>query len=104
MARKPKTDELVANAAGDAPKSSVVWREEKMKTQYANVVNVQSTREQVDLFFGTNLTWSPETGGQMTVELTNRIMVSPLAAKRLSTILAAVLHEHERRYGALEVE
>lgn len=100
MAKKPKTEE----AAADAPKSGVAWREDKMATQYANVVNVQSTREQVDLFFGTNLTWNPETGGQMTVELTNRIMVTPLAAKRLSTILAAVLAEHERRYGALEVE
>lgn len=101
MAKKPKTDEA---AATDAPKSAVAWREDKMQTQYANVVNVQSTREQVDLFFGTNLTWNPETGGQMVVELTNRILVTPLAAKRLSTILAAVLAEHERRYGALEVE
>lgn len=104
MAKKPTTDEASHDAAKEAPKSGVAWREDKMQTQYANVVNVQSTREQVDLFFGTNLTWNPETGGQMTVELTHRIMVTPLAAKRLSTILAAVLQEHERRYGALEVE
>lgn len=89
----------------DAPRSGgVVWREEAMATQFANVVNVQSTREQVDLFFGTNRTWNPESGGPVTVELSNRIILTPLAAKRLSTILANVLREHERRYGALDVE
>ncbi len=40
----------------------------------------------------------------MTVELSNRIIMTPLAAKRLATILENVLREHERRYGALEVE
>jgi len=100
MARKPTPQE----APADAPKAGVVWREEAMQTQFANVVNVQGTREQVDIFFGTNRTWNAESGGQVTVELSNRIILTPLAAKRLSTILANVLREHERRYGALEVE
>ena len=100
MARKPTNEE----AAGDDQKSGVVWREDQMQTQFANVVNVQGTREQVDIFFGTNQTWNAEGGGQVTVALSNRIILTPLAAKRLSTILANVLSEHERRYGALEVE
>ena len=100
MARKPTP----AEAPADAPKAGVVWREDAMQTQFANVVNVQGTREQVDIFFGTNRTWNAESGGQVTVELSNRIILTPLAAKRLSTILANVLREHERRYGALEVE
>lgn len=100
MARKPTP----AEAPADAPKAGVVWREEAMQTQFANVVNVQGTREQVDIFFGTNRTWNAESGGQVTVELSNRIILTPLAAKRLSTILANVLREHERRYGTLEVE
>jgi len=91
--------------ADETPASGgVVWREAAMATQFANVVNVQSTREQVDLFFGTNRTWNPESGGPVTVELSNRIILTPLAAKRLSTILANVLREHERRYGPLDVE
>ena len=100
MARKPTP----AEAPAEAPKAGVVWREDAMQTQFANVVNVQGTREQVDIFFGTNRTWNAESGGQVTVELSNRIILTPLAAKRLSTILANVLREHERRYGALEVE
>ena len=32
------------------------------------------------------------------------LILTPLAAKRLSTILANVLREHERRYGPLDVE
>lgn len=100
MARRPaKQDEDTAQA-----KPGVVWHEEQMQTQFANVVNVQGTREQVDIFFGTNRTWNAESGGQVTVELSNRIIMTPLAAKRLATILENVLREHERRYGALEVE
>ena len=94
----------------DAPDSEagstggVVWREERMATHFANVVNVQGTREQVDLFFGTNRTWNAESGSPVTVELSSRVILTPLAAKRLSTILANVLREHERRYGTLDVE
>ena len=97
-------DTPVAASTDEAGRGGVVWREEAMATQFANVVNVQSTREQVDLFFGTNRTWNPESGGPVTVELSNRIILTPLAAKRLSTILANVLREHERRYGPLDVE
>lgn len=82
----------------------VVWREERMATHFANVVNVQGTREQVDLFFGTNRTWNAESGAPVTVELSSRVILTPLAAKRLSTILGNVLREHERRYGPLDVE
>lgn len=84
--------------------AGVVWKEEAMRTEFANVVNVQGTREQVDLFFGTNRTWSPQSGAPVVVELSNRIIMTPLAAKRLAGILESVLREHERRYGALEVE
>ncbi len=34
------------------------WDDTRMATSFANVVNIQSTREQVDLFFGTNQTWN----------------------------------------------
>lgn len=84
--------------------AGVVWKEDAMRTEFANVVNVQGTREQVDLFFGTNRTWSPQSGAPVVVELSNRIIMTPLAAKRLASILESVLREHERRYGALEVE
>ena len=40
----------------------------------------------------------------MTVDLSSRVILTPIAAKRLMSVLAGVLREHERRYGALEVE
>ena len=80
------------------------WDDAKMSTSFANVVNIQSTREQVDLFFGTNQTWNAAGEGELTIELSNRVILSPFAAKRLSVALAGVLREYEQRYGALGAE
>ena len=74
-----------------------------MATHFSNVVNIQSTREQVDLFFGTNQTWNASDERPLSIELSNRIILSPYAAKRLSIALNGVLREYEQRYGALEV-
>lgn len=92
-------------AAAEAARSpSVQWNDKDMATHFANVVNVQSTREQVDLFFGMNRTWNMTDSGQLAVDLTNRIILTPFAAKRLWTILGGVLREYESRHGTLEVE
>lgn len=84
--------------------AAVVWNDQAMATCFANVINVQSTREQVDLFFGMNRTWNFGQSPQMTVDLSNRVVLTPHAAKRLFTILGGVLREYEVRHGALEVE
>jgi hypothetical protein len=80
------------------------WDDQKMATSFANVVNIQSTREQVDLFFGTNQTWNAANEKTLTIELSNRIILSPFAAKRLSEALSGVLREYEGRYGKLAVD
>jgi hypothetical protein len=91
--------------AGEPPRStSVQWNDREMATHFANVVNVQSTREQVDLFFGMNRTWNVTGDGQVSVDLTNRIILTPFAAKRLWLVLGNVLREYEARHGALDVE
>ncbi len=74
-----------------------------MATHFANVVNVQSTREQVDLFFGTNQTWNIADATGVSVDLSNRIILTPFAAKRLLTVLGGVLREYEQRHGPLQV-
>lgn len=79
------------------------WDDSRMATSFANVVNIQSSREQVDLFFGTNQTWNAGGGNTLSIELSNRIILSPFAAKRLSVALSGVLREYESRYGALDV-
>ncbi|HEV3493916.1 MAG TPA: DUF3467 domain-containing protein [Reyranella sp.] len=39
----------------------------------------------------------------MSVDLTNRIILTPFAAKRLLTVLGGVLREYESRHGPLQV-
>jgi hypothetical protein len=82
---------------------SVKWDDAKLKTTYANVCNVSSTREEVTLLFGTNQTWN---SGQkeVTVELNDRIIVSPYAAKRLLMLLTNVVGQYEKRFGELNIE
>ena len=83
---------------GEVP---IVWDDSQMTTTFANVVNIQSTREQVDLFFGTNKTWNIANDGQVKVELTNRMILAPYAAVRLYKALGNVLREYEQRHGKL---
>lgn len=82
--------------------NAVIWDDSKMTTHFANVVNIQSTQEQFDLFFGTNHTWSATTG-QVKVELNGRVIMGPHAAKRLMLALSGVVNEYEKRYGELNV-
>jgi hypothetical protein len=88
----------------DAQSPAVVWDDSAMVTHFANVVSIQSTLEQVDLFFGTNKTWNLAGDPQVKVELTDRVILGPHAAKRLWIALGGVLKEYEARYGALKVD
>ncbi|CAO4167019.1 hypothetical protein EEDFHM_00989 [Methylorubrum populi] len=89
--------------AGDQVRA-IEWREDSMATQFANVVNVQGTREQVDLFFGTNRTWNLAQTESVVVDLSNRVILTPLAAKRLHSVLGGVLAEYENRHGRLDLD
>jgi hypothetical protein len=79
------------------------WEAAQMKTSYANVCNVSSTREEVTLLFGTNQTW--QTGQkELTINLTERIILNPFAAKRLSMLLNNIVKEYETRFGELNLD
>lgn len=85
-------------------KPQLHWDDSKMQTTYANVVNATSTREEVSIFFGTNQTWNLKEGKDVTVELSDRIVLNPYAAKRMLVILASVVAEYEKRFGVLPVD
>jgi hypothetical protein len=88
---------------GDRPVTTVRWDDSRMTSTYANVCNVSSTREEVTLLFGTNQTW--HTGQpELTVMLTDRIILNPFAAKRLSLLLNNIMTEYESRFGELQIE
>jgi hypothetical protein len=83
--------------------TKVKWDDSGMSTSYANVCNVASTREEVTLLFGTNQTW--HTGQkEVAIKLSDRIIVSPFAAKRLLMLLTNVVEQYEQRFGKLNIE
>lgn len=85
-------------AAGTGP--TLKWDDSNMSSSYANVCNVSSTREEVTLLFGTNQTW--HTGQQeVAIKLSDRIILSPFAAKRLHALLGKVVNEYESRFGVI---
>ena len=72
-----------------------------LQSSYANVCNVSSTREEVVLAFGVNNVW--ERGqANIQVQLTNRIVLNPYAAKRLAAVLNRVIAEYESKFGTLK--
>lgn len=74
-----------------------------LQSSYANVCNVSSTREEVVLAFGVNNVW--ERGqANIQVQMTNRIVLNPYAAKRLAAVLNRVVAEYESKFGTLKDE
>ncbi len=86
--------------SGDQPK--IVWDDSGMRSVYANVTNVTGGREELIILFGMNQAWQP---GQkeVKVQLTERVVLSPFAAKRLTVLLSKTLAEYEKRFGTLDI-
>ncbi|HQX07981.1 MAG TPA: DUF3467 domain-containing protein [Zoogloea sp.] len=70
-------------------------------TNYSNSCHVASTKEEIVLNFGLNQAWD-QGQADLRVQVTNRIILSPFAAKRLALLLGAVVQQYERQYGALD--
>src|SRR3954464_10069847 len=101
MAEK-QTDTAQSNTT-DVGGTKIKWDDSTMKSSYANVCNVTSTREEVVMLFGMNQAWN-RGQKEVTIHLTDRIVVSPYAAKRLSLLLQGVVSEYEKRFGTLNIE
>ena len=97
-----KAPETAATAKA-AEGMRIKWDDAAMKSSYANVCNVTSTREEVVMLFGVNQAWN-RGQKEVTIQLTDRIIVSPFAAKRLALLLDGVVKEYEKRFGVLNVE
>ncbi len=81
----------------------VKWDDSNMSSSFANVVNVLATREEMTLLFGTNQTWNATSTEEVVVNLSERIVVSPYAAKRLMLLLERRVQEYEEHFGKLDV-
>ena len=101
MAAESKISPVVpAQAVGQ---TKIVWDDSNMRSVYANVVNAAGTREEIVLLFGMNQAWH---SGQkeVKVQLTDRVVLSPFAAKRLVLLLNNVVQDYEKKFGALDLE
>jgi len=99
-ANRPETAEANTTDLGG---TKIKWDDTNMKSSYANVCNVTSTREEVVMLFGMNQAWN-RGQKEVTIQLTDRIVISPYAAKRLGMLLGRVVKEYESRFGALNVD
>lgn len=97
-------DPIPAALIDDAPTppTTVEWNDDSMSSSFANVVNVLATREEVTLLFGTNQTWNATKSDKLVVKLSDRIVLTPFAAKRLSILLDRRVKDYEDRFGKLE--
>ena len=90
-------------SAPEAPMARVHWDQSQMRTDFANVINVVSTREEFSVLFGMNSTMSLADPKGFEVKLSNRIVLTPFAAKRLAILLADRVADYEKRHGALDI-
>ena len=79
------------------------WDDQNMRSAYANVCNVAGTREEIVILFGMNQAWH---SGQkeVTIQLADRVVLSPFVAKRLALLLNNVIRNYETQYGPLNIE
>jgi hypothetical protein len=107
MAKKEDLNNEATEASGgttqDTTQLKIRWDSSNMRSAYANVFNVAGTREEVVLFFGMNQSWDASQR-EVTVQLSDRIVLSPFVAKRLSLVLSNVIRDYESKYGKLNVE
>jgi hypothetical protein len=104
-AESDKIEQTAQPAGPNEPNiTRVNWDDSQMQTSFANVINVINTREEFTVLFGTNQTWNLPSSRELTVRLSNRVVLTPFAAKRLMVILAARVQDYEKRFGNLSLE
>ncbi len=99
---KPRNEAAATPSEATPAGPKIRWDDTNMKSSYANVCNVASTREEIVLLFGINQAWHSGQA-EIPIQLTDRLILSPHVAKRLSILLDNVLKEYESRFGQLSV-
>jgi hypothetical protein len=80
----------------------IVWDDSDIASQYANIATATATREEFFLLFGTHQNWrGTEVSDKVNVKLSNRMVLSPFAAKRLLMVLNHSIKAYEERFGKI---
>lgn len=83
--------------------TTIKWDDANIRMTYANICNVVSTREEVSMMFGMNQKMDTE-NNELTIELSDRIILNPYAAKRVSLLLKDVIEQYEEKFSKIELD
>jgi hypothetical protein len=72
-----------------------------MKSVYANAFNVGISREEIVVLLGMGQI-SLANRKELKICLSDRIVMNPFAAKRLTTLLTRAIRDYEFRFGSLD--
>ena len=100
--KKKETGAAAGSPTQTVGQTKIVWDDSNMRSVYANVSNVAGGREEIVLLFGMNQAWHAAQK-EVSVQLTDRVVLSPFAAKRLSILLNNVVADYEKKFGKLEI-
>jgi len=102
MATRSGKEREGAESAGGTTQRKIRWDDSNMRSVHANVCNVAGTREEVVHLFGMNQAWHSDQE-EVTIQLADRVVLSPFVAKRMSLLLNSVIRDYEAKYGPLDI-
>lgn len=84
---------------------TINWHAEHMNSTYANIGTATASREEFFLLFGSHQNWhgAEKEKTEADVDLTQRIVMNPFAAKRMALILGQAVKAYEERFGELKL-
>ena len=93
------SDDLPTQKIGDV---SITWDDSDISSEYANIATATANREEFFLLFGTHQNWrGNEETNSLNVKLSNRMVLSPFAAKRLNLVLQQCISVYEEKFGVI---
>ena len=98
--KREETPDVVASKEA-AGKMKIRLDASSVKSVYANVFNVGSSREEIALLIGMGQI-SLANRKELKIRLSDRIVMNPFAAKRLAKLLSRAVRDYEFRFGSLD--
>ena len=101
----PVEDSDAGGAAATQPgqiRQRITVDDSNVDAAYSNFCRVQSTPEELILDLGLNTT--PFANGDITVPVTQRIIMNHITAKRMLGLLSQTLQRHEQAFGVVETD
>ncbi len=83
--------------------TTIKWDDSNVRTSYANICNIVSSREEVILMFGMNQRVDVE-NNELIIEISDRLVLNPYAAKRVAQSLSNVIEQYEQKFSEIELD